>query len=69
MRRILFILLTLVAFTASAAPVEDWQNPDVNQRNRVPMTATLVNDSPKLSLEGIWKFQWYETPDARSRDF
>ena len=69
MRRILFILLTLVAFAANAAPVEDWQNPDVNQRNRVPMTATLVNDSPKLSLEGIWKFQWYETPDARSRDF
>ena len=41
----------------------------MNQRNRVPMTATLSSDSPRLSLEGIWRFQWFETPDARSRDF
>ena len=69
MRRFLFLLLILVAFAPGAFAVEDWQNPSVNQRNRWPMSATLANDSPKLSLEGIWKFQWYETPDARSRDF
>ena len=69
MRRFLLLLLILVAFAPGAFAVEDWQNPAVNQRNRAPMSATLANDSPKLSLEGIWKFQWYETPDARSRDF
>ena len=69
MKRILLLLSALAAISASAATAEDWQNPSVNQRNRWPMHATLANDSPKLSLEGIWKFQWYETPDARSRDF
>ena len=68
-RFFLTIAVIMMAVSATAAPVDDWQNPAVNQRNRVPMAATLHTDSPRLSLEGIWKFQWYETPDARSRDF
>lgn len=55
----------------SAAPKTDpdWQNPAVNQRNRLPMAATVTTDAPRISLEGIWNFKWYETPDGRSLDF
>ena len=71
MKRFLIFFCALVAFsaTAAAAPVEDWQNPAVNERNREPMGATLANDSPRINLAGIWKFQWYETPGARALDF
>ncbi|MBQ9450276.1 MAG: DUF4981 domain-containing protein [Bacteroidales bacterium] len=69
MKRFFFALFALALLAPGAFAVEDWQNPAVNQKNRVPMTATLQKDSPRLSLEGIWKFQWYETPGARSLDF
>ncbi len=69
MKRFLLSLLALAAFSAAAAPVEDWQNPAVNQRNRVPMHASFATDSPRLSLEGLWSFRWYETPGERSLDF
>jgi len=42
MKRILLIISALVALSASAAPAEDWQNPAVNQRNRVEMAATFA---------------------------
>ena len=48
---------------------EDWRNPDVNQRNRLPITAVFNTDSPKLSLDGIWNFKWYQSPEGRSTDF
>ena len=69
MKKLLIGLFALAASAAGALAAEDWQNPAVNQRNRVPMAATFATDSPRLSLEGIWKFQWYETPDARLREF
>ena len=52
-------LSALALLAPGARAAEDWQDPSVNQRNRYPMTATLERDSPRLSLEGIWKFQWY----------
>ena len=69
MKRILSVLFALALSVPGALAVEDWQNPALNQRNREPMAATFATDSPRLSLEGIWKFQWYETPDALSLDF
>ena len=69
MKRVLFILFALAAFAPGAFAVEDWQNPAVNQRNRESMSASFASDSPRLSLEGIWKFRWYESPGARSLDF
>ncbi len=69
MKRFLLSLLALAAFVPGAFAVEDWQNPDVNQRSRVPMHTSFATDSPRLSLEGIWKFQWYESPGERSLDF
>ena len=75
MKRILLVLAALAAVAGSAhaqaraRAAEDWQNPAVNQRNRAPMHASFTTDSPRVPLDGIWKFRWYESPDARSRDF
>ena len=73
MRRTLLIAAAFsAALTLSAArkpEVEDWVNPAVNQRNRVEMSARFHADGEQLSLNGIWKFKWYESIDARSRDF
>ena len=62
----LFALMTL-SLVLSAA--EDWQNPAVNQRARLPMHVTLKTDSPTISLHGDWQFAWYQSPEERSLDF
>lgn len=66
------LLLAAVPMAASAArntPSEDWQDPTIFARNRLPMRASFLRNTPRLSLDGVWKFRWYENPEARSRDF
>lgn len=50
-------------------PTEAWQDPAVFARNRLPMRTDFKSDAPRQSLDGVWKFRWYETPDGRARDF
>ena len=73
MRKLLIFAAALTAaVTLDAAKkpvVEDWVNPAVNQRNRVEMSARFNADGEQLSLNGTWKFKWYETIESRSRDF
>ena len=73
MRKLLLFAVALaVALTVDAAKkpaVEDWLNPAVNQRNRVEMSATFNADGERLTLNGLWKFKWYETVESRARDF
>jgi len=46
----------------------EWQNLQVNEVNRYPMhTDFPVSD--KLSLDGIWKFNWVANADERPADF
>ena len=56
---------------AAEAPksIPDWQNPQVNFRNRLPMRSTFSTPDPVINLAGNWKFQGYETPSQRSADF
>ena len=73
MRRILILAAALTAAislqAAQKPTVEDWLNPAVNQRNRVEMAAHFQSDGARLSLNGTWKFKWYETIESRSRNF
>ena len=46
-----------------------WQDPGLVQENREPMTTTFETDGLKLSLNGVWKFNWNLTPDVRPMDF
>lgn len=71
------LLTTISVFAVCAANVyaiedvlPDWQNPEVFQKNRLPMRATFVTDQQKtLSLNGIWKFQFNLTPENLDPDF
>ena len=69
MKKILLSALLLgVAFAASAA--EDWQDPAVFGRGRLPMVSTFTTDQQKtISLEGIWAFNFCENPSARAKGF
>lgn len=58
-----------MAVTMSATQTPDWQNPEVIEINRCPMTATFETGGNKISLNGVWDFMWYQTPDMRSHDF
>ena len=67
----LFLLSCLAACTAAlcAAQLPDWQDPDLFQVNRYPMTASFDAGGSRLSLNGEWDFKWYETIEERASDF
>ena len=54
---------------ASEKASPDWQDARVVQKNRYPMTATFETDGQKLSLNGVWRFQWYASIPERSMTF
>lgn len=63
-------IITISANLAQAAQTDpDWQNASVVERTRLPMRASFHTDDPLMSLHGLWKFKWYETPDGRSTTF
>ncbi len=56
----------LFAGMALFAQTEDWQNPGVVERNRLPMSTFFTTDQQNtLSLSGMWKF--YFNPSVTSR--
>ena len=69
------ILLTFAMVFACAAvwaapKMEDWQNPNVFEINRMPMRASFVTDQQQtLSLNGLWKFHFNGTIEGRLRGF
>lgn len=69
-RKLLIFISLLSAITSFAKEVSpDWQNPNVIQRNREPMTATFTTDGERMMLNGVWKFYWNATPQERLEDF
>ena len=74
MKKLLLLIAALTAVidssAAKKAKLEPWQDPNVFEENRLPMRATFVTDQQRtLSLNGIWKFHWNESPDVRTRGF
>ena len=63
------LLLALLSSAETTQTLPDWQDARIIQRNRYPMTATFETDGQKLSLNGVWKFQWYPTIPERSKTF
>ena len=61
------LLLTVPTSAANSAP--DWQNASVNSRGRLEMRTTFRTDAPSASLDGLWKFQWFETLTDRTDGF
>lgn len=50
--------------------MEDWQDPEVYERGRMPMSATFVTDQQQTeSLSGRWKFRFCPSMDDRAAGF
>ena len=66
-----FLLLLLAVLTAQSAQVlPDWLDPQIFERNREQMhTSFTVDKSEKLSLNGLWKFNFNEVAEGRPSDF
>ncbi|SDX29345.1 beta-galactosidase [Lutibacter oricola] len=84
MKNITTLVLTLFFTTVIFSQQKnDWENPNVNQINRLPSTATFYNfenESQALagerevskyykSLNGDWKFSWVANPADASKTF
>jgi len=61
------VVMTISVSHAAVLPV--WQDPEVVEINRYPMTATFETEGNILSLNGMWDFKWHETMESRSEDF
>ncbi len=77
-----FILCAVMAYGQSAHADKEWQNPQINQVNRLPINAHFVPYAKKqdaadrskineriISLDGVWKFHYAKNPDSRPSDF
>ena len=81
--RLICILLLAVLAAPSAAEDNDWENPAVIGRNKLPAHCTMSifddaesamtvgrMDSPYVALlDGTWKFNWVKRPADRPVDF
>lgn len=57
----------ILAFVLAA--IQPWQDPSVNEIGRLPMRSDFITDAPSISLNGAWKFKFYETPETRLQSF
>ena len=73
MTAVLCVMALGMAAVASGATkkqtLPDWQNPQVVQRNRIPMASHFETDGLKLMLNGVWNFNWNEDMNTRPTDF
>lgn len=82
-KSVLTIGLLSFAALAHAQTMKEWQDPNVNEVNRVPMHAAYFafendeaaregvkeNSGNFLSLNGLWRFNWVRDADMRPTDF
>lgn len=64
--------VAVLPLRAAAAPatMEDWQDPGIVQRNRLPMRTSFTTDEQRtLSLDGMWKFHFAPTVAERLAGF
>ena len=82
MRQILVLLSGLMVSVGAFARSQHWQDPYVNEENRLPMHSSYfayesheaseegMNASGRyLSLNGKWKFNWVCDASQRPEDF
>ena len=74
MKRIFLSLVamtvTILAVAVNKTKLEPWQDPNVFEENRLPMRSSFVTVPEQVVyLNGIWKFNWNENPEVRTRGF
>ncbi len=68
-RSIILALAFTCAIAASAQTFREWQDPSVNEINRLPMTAMPAPEGDIVSLDGEWDFHFAERAEKRPIDF
>lgn len=65
-----FALMAAMQLSAkNSETMEPWQDPNVFEENRMPMSATFTTDQQQtLSLNGVWKFNGTIPSGSRPRD-
>ena len=83
MKHLFLGALCLSALSVSGQTFKEWQNPEINQVNRLPMHSNffaydtldeaMQNEKQEsdnfMTLNGKWKFFWVENADQRPTDF
>ena len=66
MKKTLLILAAALsgALAASAQTGREWQDPAVNEINRLPMHSTFAAGE-SMPLDGVWKFHWVRNASER----
>lgn len=81
--RLLFFVFLVVLSSSLFAHAPEWQNPQINEINRMPMRSHSfayenltyakqnrpIKSSRYLSLNGDWKFNWVKDADKRPINF
>ena len=70
MKKTLLILAAALsgALAASAQTGREWQDPAVNEINRLPMHSTFAAGE-SMPLDGVWKFRFAEDVSRSPADF
>ncbi len=64
------LCLALSAFARSVISYEDWQDPNLFERNRLAMSASFATEQQQIiSLNGQWDFKFNPDMDKRDKDF
>ena len=67
---IISLALALATLQLNAQkPLADYESPDIQEVNRLPMTADVRLDCKSLSLDGLWKFRWFDSFTDRITGF
>lgn len=70
MTSLLVAAILPIAGQSISAQTEDWLNPGVVERNRLPMSTSFTTDQQKtISLSGMWKFHFNPSVDTRLKGF
>lgn len=56
------MITLLITILAAITP---WQSTEINEINRLPMRTTLQTSYATQSLNGVWDFRWFESPDSK----
>ena len=62
-------LLCAAVVPAFSQKLPDWQDPAVVETNRLPMKASIRSNCQTMSLDGIWKFRWFDSFASRLLGF
>jgi beta-galactosidase len=64
------LCLPVIAGGKDKGEMEDWVDPEIFEKNRLPMTTTFTTDQEEdISLDGIWKFKLSESVGTRLHGF